>query len=67
MLRRLNRTEYENTVRDLLGVEVNLKELLAQDGALDGFDNVGAALHLSSFGVERYLHATDAALNLAIV
>lgn len=67
VLRRLNRAEYENTVRDLLGVQVNLKELLAQDGALDGFDNVGAALHLSSFGMERYLDATDAALNLAIV
>ncbi len=66
VLRRLNRVEYENTVRDLLGVEVNLKEQLPQDGAADGFDNVGAALHTSSFLMEKYLEAADAALNVAI-
>lgn len=66
VLRRLNRTEYENTVRDLLGVEVNLKEQLPQDGSADGFDNVGAALHTSSFLMEKYLEATDTALNVAI-
>ena len=38
VLRRLNRTEYENTVRDLLGVEVNLKEQLPEDSSADGFD-----------------------------
>lgn len=67
VLRRLNRVEYENTVRDLLGADVNLKDLLALDGSMDGFDNVGAALHLSSFAMERYLDAADTALNLAIV
>lgn len=66
VLRRLNRTEYENTVRDLLGVPVNLKEQLPQDGAADGFDNAAAALHVSSFLMERYLEAADTALNLAI-
>jgi hypothetical protein len=66
VLRRLNRVEYENTVRDLLGVDADLKELLALDGSRDGFDNVGAALHISSFAMERYLEAADAALNLAI-
>jgi len=45
VLRRLNRVEYENTVRDLLGITVNLKEQLPQDGAADGFDNAGAAHH----------------------
>ncbi len=49
VLRRLNRIEYENTVRDLLGIEVELRELLPLDGSADGFDNVGAALHTSSF------------------
>jgi hypothetical protein len=57
VLRRLNRVEYENTVRDLLGVDADLKELLALDSARDGFDNVGAALHVSSFAMERYLEA----------
>ncbi len=66
VLRRLNRNEYENTIRDLLGVEVDLKEQLPQDGAADGFDNVGAALHISSFLMEKYLEAADKALTLAI-
>jgi cytochrome c553 len=66
VLRRLNRTEYTNTICDLLGVEVNLQELLALDGSMDGFDNNGAGLHLSSFAVERYLEAANAALNVAI-
>src|SRR5262249_16972552 len=66
VLRRLNRAEYENTVRDLLGVEIDLKELLPLDTSAHGFDNVGAALHVSSFLMERYLAAADAALNVAI-
>jgi mono/diheme cytochrome c family protein len=66
VLRRLNRTEYENTVCDLLGVQVNLKEQLPQDGSADGFDNAAAALHTSSFLLERYLEAADTALNLAV-
>src|SRR5262249_31758863 len=63
---RLNRVEYENTVRDLLGVEVALKDLLPPDASAHGFDNVGAALHLSSFHMEKYLEAADTALGLAI-
>jgi hypothetical protein len=66
VMRRLNRVEYENTVRDLLGVDADLKELLALDSSRDGFDNVGAALHISSFAMERYLEAADTALNVAI-
>ena len=52
ILRRLNRVEYENTVRDLLGITVDLKEQLPQDGSADGFDNAGAAHHTSSFLME---------------
>jgi hypothetical protein len=55
VLRRLNRLEYANTIRDLLDVRVDLKEVLALDSSMDGFDNVGAALHLSSFAMDRYL------------
>ncbi|MGE5191183.1 MAG: DUF1592 domain-containing protein [Deltaproteobacteria bacterium] len=66
VLRRLNRDEYENTVCDLLGIKVNLKEQLPQDGSADGFDNAGAAHHTSSFLMEKYLEAADAALNMAI-
>jgi mono/diheme cytochrome c family protein len=66
VLRRLNRVEYENTVRDLLGIPVNLKTQLPEDGSADGFDNAGAANHTSSFLMEKYLEAADRALNLAI-
>jgi hypothetical protein len=66
VLRRLNRNEYQNTIRDLLGVEADLKEQLPADGSADGFDNAGAALHTSSFLMEKYLEAADTALNLAI-
>ncbi len=66
VLRRLNRVEYENTVRELLGVEVDLQEMLPPDTAAHGFDNVGEALHVSSFLMEKYLDAAEAALNVAI-
>ena len=66
VLRRLNRTEYQNTVRDLLGIDVDLKELLPLDNSAGGFDNVGEALHISSFLMDRYLDAADKALNVAI-
>jgi mono/diheme cytochrome c family protein len=66
VLRRLNRVEYENTVRDLLGIEIELKELLPPDAAMNGFDNNADAQHVSSFLMERYLEAADAALNVAI-
>jgi mono/diheme cytochrome c family protein len=66
VLRRLNRVEYENTVRDLLGIHVELQELLPEDSALHGFDNVGEALHTSSFLMEKYLQAADVALGKAI-
>jgi mono/diheme cytochrome c family protein len=66
VLRRLNRIEYENTVNDLLGIKVELKKQLPADGSADGFDNAGAAHHTSSFLMEKYLEAADAALNMAI-
>jgi len=66
VLRRLNRTEYENTVRDLLGVQTPLRDLLPQDSSADGFDNIGEALHTSSFLLDKYLEAADTALNQAI-
>ena len=66
VLRRLNRIEYENTIRDLLGIQVNLNEQLPEDGSANGFDNAGAAHHTSSFLMEKYLEAADTALNMAI-
>ena len=66
VLRRLNRVEYENTLRDLLSVDVRLQDLLPEDTSDHGFDNVAEALHSSSFLMDRYLEAADRALNAAI-
>lgn len=66
VLRRLNRNEYQATVQDLLGVKLELKELLPLDSSAEGFDNVGAALHTSSFLLDRYLEAAETALDAAI-
>jgi hypothetical protein len=66
VLRRLNRVEYENTMRDLLGVPLELQDMLPVDGSAAGFDNVGEALHTSSFLMEKYLEAAEKALGLAI-
>jgi mono/diheme cytochrome c family protein len=66
VLRRLNRVEYENTVRDLLGISIELKEMLPIDGSAAGFDNVADALHTSSFLMEKYLEAADKSLSVAI-
>ena len=62
VMRRLNRTEYENTVRDMLGVQTRLAELLPEDGRAHGFDNVGEALDLSPVHLQRYMDAGKAAL-----
>jgi hypothetical protein len=66
-LRRLNRAEYENTIRDLLGVEIDLKDVLPADSATNGFDNSAESLHVSSFLMEQYLEAADKVLDAAIV
>ena len=57
VLHRLNRTEYANAVRDLLGVTVDVADLLPSDGGDFGFDNIAAALSTSPLLLERYLSA----------
>ncbi len=66
VLRRLNRAEYANTVRDLLGVEVDLTDLLPPDTSTSGFDNSAETLHTSSFLLRSYLDAADRVLDEAI-
>src|SRR5262249_58623681 len=65
-LRRLNRIEYVNTLRDLLGAEIDI-ETLPDDGVAGGFDNVDLGLDLSSTLLERYLASADAALDAVFV
>lgn len=67
VLRRLNRAEYANTVRDLLGVNVELEDLLPLDTSTGGFDNSAESLHVSSYLMENYLEAADRVLDAAIV
>lgn len=66
ILRRLNRVEYENTVRDLFDVDVSVRDMLPEDTISHGFDNVGEALNVSPVLIERYLEAADAVVNAAI-
>ena len=53
-MRRLNRREYKNTIRDLLGVDLAVRELPA-DGGAGSFDTVGSSLFMSSDQFEQYL------------
>jgi hypothetical protein len=62
VVRRLNGTEYENTIRDLLGTRVNLKEMLPEDNTAAGFDNVGAALDISATHQLLYQEAAEKAV-----
>ena len=65
-VRRLNRVEYEDTLRDLLHLPVlRVKELLPEDAQQAGFDKVGGALDFSPVLVGKYMEAADVALNLA--
>ena len=56
-LRRLNRREYENAIRDLLALEVDVTTLLPTDDLRDGFDNNAAALQVSPAFIDQYLNA----------
>ncbi|QDT17655.1 DUF1592 domain-containing protein [Alienimonas californiensis] len=66
-VRRLNRTEYDNTVRDLLGVDLNLSEHFPTDDVGNGFDNQGDVLTLPPLLLEKYLAAAETIAEEAIV
>ncbi|MCE2412500.1 DUF1592 domain-containing protein [Candidatus Poribacteria bacterium] len=59
-VRRLNRVEYKNTVRDLLGADFNPTENFPADDVGHGFDNIGDVLTMSPLLMERYLEAAEA-------
>lgn len=64
-LRRLNRTEYQNAVRDLLAVEIDADALLPQDESGHGFDNVNVS-DLSPLLLGRYISAAQKISRLAV-
>src|SRR5207248_658314 len=57
-MHRLNRAEYANTIRDLLGLEVDAAALLPPDDESSGFDNIADVLRVSPSLMERYLSAS---------
>ena len=58
-VRRLNRVEYRNTVRDLLGVDYNTDHEFPPDDTGFGFDNIGDALTMSPMLMEKYVAAAQ--------
>jgi hypothetical protein len=65
-LRRLNRAEYANAIRDLFGLNVDVSSLLPPDNSAFGFDNIGDMLVFSPTLLERYLAAADRVSALAV-
>lgn len=67
VLRRLNRREYQNTINDLFGTNLDLAATLPEDGRSHEFDNVGESLSISMVQLQRYLDAINLALDESIV
>jgi len=67
-LRRLNRAQYENTLRDLLALpHLEVRDMLPPDAAAHGFDNVGSAQDISYVQLARYMEASAEALDKAML
>jgi len=64
--RRLNRAEYNNTVRDLLGLDIHPADNFPADQAAFGFDDISDALHMSSALLEKYADAAELSVRTAI-
>ncbi len=58
-LHRLNRAEYNNTIRDLFGVKLTPADKFPQDDVGEGFDNIGDVLSLPPLLMEKYLDAAE--------
>jgi len=66
-LRRLNRGEYNNTIRDLIGVDFRPADDFPTDDVGYGFDNIGDVLSLPPILLEKYLTAAEAVAETAIL
>jgi len=66
VLRRLNRAEYANAVRDLIELPVDAATLLPGDDSSDGFDNIGSALSVSPALLQSYVSAAAKLSRLAV-
>jgi len=65
-VRRLNRAEYNNTLRDLLGIDLRPADDFPQDDAGYGFDNIADVLSLPPVLMERYMAAAERATRTAL-
>lgn len=66
-MRRLNRVEYRNTIRDLIGIDFDPAADFPADDVGHGFDNIGDVLTLSPVLMERYLAASEGIMQRAIM
>src|SRR3954467_15471979 len=66
-IRRLNRSEYNNTIRDLFGIDFKPAEDFPSDDVGYGFDNIGDVLTLPPILMEKYLAAAESIVEQAIV
>src|SRR5580693_5100326 len=65
-LHRLNRAEYQNAMKDVLGVDVDAAALLPRDDISDGFDNIASVLKVSPSFLDQYIAAAREVSRLAI-
>jgi len=65
-IHRLNRTEYQNVVRDLVGLKIDAAKFLPSDNSTHGFDNIAGALTMSPALMEAYLSAAGKISRLAM-
>jgi hypothetical protein len=65
-LRRLNRVEYRNTIRDLMGIDFKADEEFPPDDTGYGFDNIGDVLTVSPLLLEKYMQAAEAIVASAV-
>jgi len=65
-VQRLNRTEYAASVKSLLGVDVNEKDILPQDVQVEGFDNIASVLTTSPAFLDQYLDAARRTAKTAV-
>jgi mono/diheme cytochrome c family protein len=66
VVHRLNRSEYQNAIRDLLAVDIEVSDLLPTDGAEFGFDNIAMALKTSPLLLEAYVNAAQRVSAMAV-
>jgi mono/diheme cytochrome c family protein len=65
-IQRLNRTEYESSVKDLVGVEINAAEFLPTEIEVDGFDNMAEALSVSPAFLAQFIRAARLTAHTAV-